>query len=875
MTRRNMLKIACLCIYVVLLVDLVNAANEQVEQVVKASEIIKSAGAANLANGNGDVSPAGACAGDVKAFCKDVGPGEGRIASCLTKRIRAQKQGNVVGRKVSNKCSNELALFKIDRSSNINKDVPLARACKDDVEKLCKGISDETPGSILGCLRDNKNKIGGKCKTEVFRTQQEVSEDYRLDYKLYNLCKDDVKNLCADVEPGDNREVECLDSKRQHVTWDCQAQLYRNEKEAGDDIRLSVRLFSKCLGDYEKFCSDVEPGHMRVQECLEDNMEDSKFSSECKEELDDIIAKRVTDFKLDTTLREACESDLQDMCATTLKAMDDDNKVKRSALNCLQQYKEELKSEKCQAEVHRRTKRAARDIRFDEVLADACQEDRTKFCNDVQMGSARVIRCLQEHRSSLAQKCAAAMFDHEVQMAEDIDFKYPMKKACAWEISTFCKDIPHGHARVVRCLQDNIENTDMSKECKDEVTRDNNRMGTDYRLNYRLNHACESDISRLCSNMCSTTPGSACGGLVLQCLQDKQDNITSQTCQDEVFYYELMEVSDFRNDVILAEACRTDVEAYCKDTEPGEGRVHTCLRFNKDKISERCRNEEMKLAALEYRDIRLRPKLNKMCSEEKAVYCKDVKPGKARVVKCLMENMAQPNFGEECKEELQKREDVMKSDYRYDIGVFTSCKADVDAHCADAKNKLRGNATVLKCLVDNFRSVSEACQTEMSRAVRIALWDYKPGAGLTMACDADVSTQCPRGSRSKSGAVFTIGVVGRCLSKSLVEGKRLEPKCRDLVLVAAPKDARAYFDYPESTSALIKRVAELQQIAGLNGVLVAPGARGGSAVTVTGWVALACIVSLVVVIIGGTLVVYRRFIGVDKPHTMHVKMGDA
>jgi hypothetical protein len=50
--------------------------------------------------------------------------------------------------------------------------------------------------------------------------------------------------------------------------------------------------------------------------------------------------------------------------------------------------------------------------------------------------------------------------------------------------------------------------------------------------------------------------------------------------------------------------------------------VHQCLRFNRDKISERCRNEEMKLAAIEFRDIRLRPKLNKLCSEEKAVYCK-------------------------------------------------------------------------------------------------------------------------------------------------------------------------------------------------------------------------------------------------------------
>ena len=44
-----------------------------------------------------------------------------------------------------------------------------------------------------------------------------------------------------------------------------------------------------------------------------------------------------------------------------------------------------------------------------------------------------------------------------------------------------------------------------------------------------------------------------------------------------------------------------------------------------------------------------------------------------------------------------------------------------------------------------------------------------------------------QGSRSKSGAVFTIGVVGRCLSKTLVEGKRLMPKCRELVLAAAPK----------------------------------------------------------------------------------------
>ena len=74
-------------------------------------------------------------------------------------------------------------------------------------------------------------------------------------------------------------------------------------------------------------------------------------------------------------------------------------------------------------------------------------------------------------------------------------------------------------------------------------------------------------------------------------------------------------------------------------------------------------------------------------------------------------------------------------------------QADVDTYCAEAKNKVRGTGAVLMCLVDNFRKVSEGCQSEMSRAVRIALWDYKPGAGLTMACDSDVTSQCPKVSR--------------------------------------------------------------------------------------------------------------------------------
>jgi golgi apparatus protein 1 len=123
--------------------------------------------------------------------------------------------------------------------------------------------------------------------------------------------------------------------------------------------------------------------------------------------------------------------------------------------------------------------------------------------------------------------------------------------------------------------------------------------------------------------------------------------------------------------------------------------------------------------------------------------------------------------------------------------------------------------------------------------------------------------------------VFTIGAAGHCLSKALVEGNSLTPGCRALVLVAAPKDSRAYLEYPESTNALVSRIADLQRSAGLEGVLVDPYARAGSAVTVTGWAALACLASIAFVGVGAAVVAYRRIAGVDKPHTQYVKSGDA
>ena len=94
------------------------------------------------------------------------------------------------------------------------------------------------------------------------------------------------------------------------------------------------------------------------------------------------------------------------------------------------------------------------------------------------------------------------------------------------------------------------------------------------------------------------------------------------------------------------------------------------------------------------------------------------------------------------------------------------------------------------------------CATRVCRAVRMAFWDYNAGAALTEPCDEDVDSICVQTKRTKG--VFSIGSVGRCLSKQLASRGPLSGDCRKLVTVAAPKDVRVYLQ--------VRRTLQLSQL---------------------------------------------------------------
>ena len=67
----------------------------------------------------------------------------------------------------------------------------------------------------------------------------------------------DAQANCKNVSAHGGATQECLRTHRPVLNWGCQEQLFRQDVENADDLRLSTRLFRACLADKKKVCPFV------------------------------------------------------------------------------------------------------------------------------------------------------------------------------------------------------------------------------------------------------------------------------------------------------------------------------------------------------------------------------------------------------------------------------------------------------------------------------------------------------------------------------------------------------------------------------------------------------------------------------------------
>ena len=186
----------------------------------------------------------------------------------------------------------------------------------------------------------------------------ENADDVRLSYRLIRNCQADKQKFCKDVKPGMPRlgsgpaatagwpsgrlgpaaPHRIVTASSHHLRWQLlshmRAQLPASPASAAPLPVLAwastgsapaaaspschltccgLRSLHTSFGCQELMQLPVAGG-ARVKDCLEEHREDAEFSSECKAEFERMMQFRAADFRLDSSLREACASDIEDVC---------------------------------------------------------------------------------------------------------------------------------------------------------------------------------------------------------------------------------------------------------------------------------------------------------------------------------------------------------------------------------------------------------------------------------------------------------------------------------------------------------------------------------------------------------------------------------
>ncbi len=85
-------------------------------------------------------------------------------------------------------------------------------------------------------------------------------------------------------------------------------------------------------------------------------------------------------------------------------------------------------------------------------------------------------------------------------------------------------------------------------------------------------------------------------------------------------------------------ACKEDQEKFCKGIQEGGGRVYNCLKQHMSELNKDC---AAKVVGAEDQFF----KMQKACGEDRNKFCKDVQPGGGRILQCLQGHQADLTVG--------------------------------------------------------------------------------------------------------------------------------------------------------------------------------------------------------------------------------------
>jgi OOP family OmpA-OmpF porin len=103
------------------------------------------------------------------------------------------------------------------------------------------------------------------------------------------------------------------------------------------------------------------------------------------------------------------------------------------------------------------------------IMGDGCSKEVNTLCADVPMGGGRVMNCLFDHENQLSAGCKQAIDKGESTIEAALGDANFFGANCAADMQRLCPGVVAGDGRLLACLMDNINNTEL--RCYDAMLK--------------------------------------------------------------------------------------------------------------------------------------------------------------------------------------------------------------------------------------------------------------------------------------------------------------------------------------------------------------------------------------------------------------------
>jgi Golgi apparatus protein 1 len=400
---------------------------------------------------------------------------EGDIMECL---ISHKNDPSV---KTNPSCRVSIEHFQIISLKDYRFTYKFKVACKHFAMRFCGKA--RTKSEVVTCLSEKvtndtvsgfKSAVPKECRQQLKAQLLQQRENIDFDPKLKTACATDIKTHCPNVEHGNAQVLECLQTVREKLSDRCEQEVFKVKRQEIDDNSIDYALITMCADAIDQFCSHHD--RETVLDCLKTNKDQKGFSKKCRSIVVHRMVEQNSNYQLNPALQENCKMDMNKFCASVIST-NHGRDLNGAMIKCLKaSFKKGVLSHKCESEMVYILREQALDVSLNPLIRVVCKNELETICKTNEDDSGKTEECLKNalmDNRIMTPECKVEVANMIEESQADIQVDPLLQQVCALDLLTFCKDVPQGNGRRIKCLKITMDNSNnqLSPECKDMLTK--------------------------------------------------------------------------------------------------------------------------------------------------------------------------------------------------------------------------------------------------------------------------------------------------------------------------------------------------------------------------------------------------------------------